>query len=79
MTKEDLSSAIKSIIEKELKSFSKLIPKDILSNVEKNIAPQIENIIEQSGFIKRSKYLNLKKIVEDLEKRLSELEKTKVD
>ena len=79
MTNEDLSSAIKSIIEKELKSFSKLIPKDILSNVEKNIAPQIENIIEQSGFIKRSKYLNLKKIVEDLEKRLSELEKTKVD
>jgi len=79
MTKEDLSSAIKSIIEKELKSFSKLIPKDILSNVEKNIAPQIENIIEQSGFIKRSKYLNLKKIIEDLEKRLSELEKTKVD
>ena len=55
MTNEDLSSAIKSIIEKELKSFSKLIPKDILSNVEKNIAPQIENIIEQSGFIKRSK------------------------
>ena len=51
MTNEDLSSAIKSIIEKELKSFSKLIPKDILSNVEKNIAPQIENIIEQSGFI----------------------------
>tara|TARA_B100001113_G_C21064687_1_gene602829 strand:- start:392 stop:631 length:240 start_codon:yes stop_codon:yes gene_type:complete len=79
MTNEDLSSAIKSIIEKELKSFSKLIPKDILSNVEKNIAPQIENIIEQSGFIKRSKYLNLKKIIEDLEKRISELEKTKVD
>ena len=79
MTNEDLSSAIKSIIEKELKSFSKLIPKDILSNVEKNIAPQIENIIEQSGFIKRSKYLNLKKIIDDLEKRLSELEKTKVD
>ena len=79
MTNEDLSSAIKSIIEKELKSFSKLIPKDNLSNVEKNIAPQIENIIEQSGFIKRSKYLNLKKIIEDLEKRLSELEKTKVD
>ena len=79
MTNEDLSRAIKSIIEKELKSFSKLIPKDILSNVEKNIAPQIENIIEQSGFIKRSKYLNLKKIIEDLEKRLSELEKTKVD
>ena len=79
MTNEDLSSAIKSIIEKELKSLSKLIPKDNLSNVEKNIAPQIENIIEQSGFIKRSKYLNLKKIIEDLEKRLSELEKTKVD
>ena len=35
MSEKDLSEAIKSIIEKELKSFSKLIPKDMISNVQK--------------------------------------------
>ncbi len=79
MSNEDLSKAIKSIIEKELKGISKLIPSDVLSNIEKNISPQIEDIIEQSGFVKRSKYRNLKKIIDDLEKRLSELEKTRAD
>ena len=79
MSNEDLSKAIKSIIEKELKGIGKLIPSDVLSNIEKNISPQIEDIIEQSGFVKRSKYRNLKKIIDDLEKRLLELEKTRAD
>ena len=79
MSNKDLSKAIKSIIEKEFKGISKLIPSDVLSNIEKNISPQIEDIIEQSGFVKRSKYRNLKKIIDDLEKRLSELEKTRAD
>ena len=75
MNEKDLSEAIKSIVEKELKSFSKLIPKDIISNIEEKISPEIENLIEQSGYIKKSKYKNLKRIINDLEERLSELEK----
>ena len=75
MSDKDLSEAIKSIIEKELKSFSKLIPKDIISNIEEKISPEIENLIEQSGYIKKSKYKNLERIINDLEDRLSELEK----
>ena len=75
MSDKDLSEAIKSIIEKELKSFSKLIPKDIISNIEEKISPEIENLIEQSGYIKNSKYKNLERIINDLEDRLSELEK----
>ena len=75
MSDKDLSEAIKSIIEKELKSFSKLIPKDIISNIEEKISPEIENLIEQSGYIKKSKYKTLERIVDDLEKRISELEK----
>lgn len=75
MSDKDLSEAIKSIIEKELKSFSKLIPKDIISNIEEKISPEIENLIEQSGYIKKSKYKNLKRIISDLEKRIIELEK----
>ena len=79
MSDKDLSKAIKNILEKELKSFSKLIPNDVLTNIGKNVSPQIENIIEKNGFVKKSKYQNLEKIIDDLEKRLSELEKVKAD
>ena len=44
MSNKDLSEAIKNILEKELKSFSKLIPNDVLTNIGKNVSPQIENI-----------------------------------
>ena len=79
MSDKDLSEAIKNILEKELKIVSKLIPTGVLKDLGNNISPQIENIIEQNGFIKKAKYQNLKKIIEDLEKRLSELENTKAD
>ena len=46
MDNKDLSEAIKSIIEKELKNFSKLMPLDLMLNIEKKISPEIENIIE---------------------------------
>ena len=37
MTEKNLSEAIKNILEKELKNFSKLIPNDVLKNIGKNI------------------------------------------
>ena len=75
MSNKDLSEALKQVIEKELNNFNKLLPKDIISNIEKRISPELENIIEQSGYIKKSKYENLEKIADDLEKRISDLEK----
>ena len=75
MTEKNLSEAIKNKLEKELKNFSKLIPNDVLKNIGKNASPQIENMIEKNGFVRKSKYQNLEKIIDDLEKRLSELEK----
>ena len=75
MTEKNLSEAIKNILEKELKNFSKLIPNDVLKNIGTNVSPQIENMIEKNGFVRKSKYQNLEKIIDDLEKRLSELEK----
>ncbi|MAV60798.1 MAG: hypothetical protein CMQ83_00335 [Gammaproteobacteria bacterium] len=75
MSNKDLSEALKRIIEKELTNFSKLLPKDIISNIEKKISPELENIIEKSGYIKKSKYESLEKIVDDLEKRINDLEK----
>ena len=75
MSDKDLSEALKNILEKELKAFSKLLPADIVSNIENKVSPQVEKIINQSGYIKKSKYENLEKIINDLEKRITELEK----
>lgn len=75
MSDKDLSEALKNILEKELKAFSKLLPADIVSNIENKVSPQVERIINQSGYIKKSKYENLEKIINDLEKRVKELEK----
>ena len=75
MSDKDLSEALKNILEKELKAFSKLLPADIVSNIENKVSPQVERIINESGYIKKSKYENLEKIINDLEKRITELEK----
>ena len=75
MDKPERRQDLKNIIEKELKAFSKLLPADIVSNIEKKVSPQVERIINQSGYIKKSKYENLEKIINDLEKRITELEK----
>ena len=75
MKDKNLTEALKSIIEKELKIFSALIPKDAFKNIEENISPQIEKIVEQSGYVKKTKYENLKRIIDSLEKRISDLEK----
>ena len=75
MSDKDLIQALKQIIEKELGRLNKLLPRDALSSIEKKIAPEIENIIEQSGYVKKSKYKNLEKIITDLEKRINDLEK----
>ena len=75
MKDKDLTEALKSIIEKELKIFSKLIPKDTVKNIEDSIFPQIEKIVEQSGYVKKTKYENLKRIIDNLEERISDLEK----
>ena len=74
MSDKKLSEALKSILEKELKTFSKLIPADVISGIEKKISPQVEKIIEQSGYVKKSKFENLEKLIDDLEKRIVELE-----
>ena len=75
MKDKNLSDALKNIIEKELKALSKLIPNDIMNNIEEGISEQVQNIIEKSGYVKKTKYQNLEKIIKDLEKRISELEK----
>jgi|TARA_B110000459_G_scaffold190603_1_gene225842 polyhydroxyalkanoate synthesis regulator phasin len=75
MSQNEVTKAIFSILEKELKNINKLIPGDLLKNLEKNIAPELNNVIEKSGYVSKSKYDSLNKIAKDLEKRISDLEK----
>ena len=75
MSQNEVTKAIFSILKKELKNINKLIPGDLLKNLEKNIAPELNNVIEKSGYVSKSKYDSLNKIAKDLEKRISDLEK----
>ncbi len=75
MDDKDLSKIIKNIIEKELKSLAKIMPSEVFTNLDKKIQPHINELIEKGGYIKKSKYENLERIIKDLEDRLSKIEK----
>ena len=75
MDDKDLSKIIKNIIEKELKSLAKIMPSEVFTNLDKKIQPHINELTEKGGYIKKSKYENLERIIKDLENRLSKIEK----
>ena len=78
MNQDELSKAIINIIKKETGALKDLLPSDLLENLEKIIRPDIENLIEKSGYVSKSKYEALEKLAEELEKRIIDLEiKTK--
>ena len=78
MNQDELSKAIINIIKKETSALKDLLPSDLLENLEKIIRPDIENLIEKSGYISNSKYEALERLAEELEKRIIDLEsKTK--
>ena len=75
MENKDLADVLKKIIDKELKNLSSIVPKSFTKDIVNKISPQIENIIENNGYVKKSKYKNLERIINDLELRIKELEK----
>ena len=78
MNQDELSKAIINIIKKETSKLKDLLPSDLLENLEKIIRPDIENLIEKSGYVSKSKYEALERLAEELEKRIIDLEsKTK--
>ena len=48
------------------------MPTDLLSNID--IAPEIEKLIEKSGYVSKSKYDSLNRIAQELEQRIIDLE-----
>ena len=74
MNQDELSKAIINILKKEMGSFKDILPSDLLQNLQKVIEPEIEKLIEKSGYVSKSKYIALEKLATNLEKRIIDLE-----
>ena len=74
MSQDELSKAVINILKKELGIVKDVLPSDLLQNLQKVIGPEIEKLIEKSGYVSKSKYTALKKLADDLEKRIIDLE-----
>ena len=78
MSQDELSKAIINILKKEMGAVKDILPSDLLQNLQKVIGPEIEKLIEKSGYVSKSKYRALEKLANNLEQRIIDLEnKTK--
>ena len=74
MSQDELSKAIINILKKEMGSVKDILPSDLLQNLQKIIGPEIEKLIETSGYVSKSKYRALEKLANNLEQRIINLE-----
>ena len=76
MSNDELTKAILNVFKKELGIMGDVLPTEILTSIKKNITPELEKLIEKNGYVSKSKYESLEKLVEQLEKRIIDLEET---
>ena len=62
MSQDELSKAIINILKKEMGSVKDILPSDLLYNLQKVIGPEIEKLIEKSGYVSKSKYRAIEKL-----------------
>ena len=74
MSQDELSKAIINILKKEMGSVKDILPSDLLQNLQKVIGPEIEKLIEKSGYVSKSKYRAIEKLANNLEQRIIDLE-----
>ena len=74
MSQDELSKAVINILKKEMGAVKDILPSDLLQNLQKVIGPEIEKLIEKSGYVSKSKYIALEKLADNLEKRIIDLE-----
>ena len=75
MNDNDLTKAILNVLKKELGSVGNILPAELLSTIRKKISPEIEKLVEKSGYVTKSKYDSLERLAQQLEKRIIDLEK----
>ena len=76
MNDNDLTKAILNVFKKELGSVGDILPSELLSSIRKKISPEIEGLIQKSGYVTKSKYETLERLAQELEKRIIDLEKS---
>ncbi len=74
MSQDELSKAVINILKKEMGAVKDILPSDLLQNLHKVIGPEIEKLIEKSGYVSKSKYEALEKLANNLEQRIIDLE-----
>ena len=74
MSQDKLSEAVINILKKEMGAFKDILPSDLLQNLQKVIGPEIEKLIEKSGYVSKSKYKALERLASNLEQRIIDLE-----
>tara|TARA_E500000178_G_scaffold21756_1_gene20339 strand:+ start:659 stop:898 length:240 start_codon:yes stop_codon:yes gene_type:complete len=74
MSQDELSKAVINILKKEMGAVKDILPSDLLQNLQKVIGPEIEKLIEKSGYVSKSKYKALEKLATNLEQRIIDLE-----
>ena len=74
MSQDELSKAVINILKKEMGAVKDILPSDLLQNLQKVIGPEIEKLIEKSGYVSKSKYEALEKLANNLEHRIIDLE-----
>ena len=75
MNDNDLTKAILNVLKKELGSVGNILPAELLSTIRKKISPEIEELVEKSGYVAKSKYDSLERLAQELEKRIIDFEK----
>ena len=75
MNDKDLTKAILNVFKKELGAIGDALPSELLNGIKKNITPEIEKLIERSGYVTKSKYDSLERLAQELEKRIIDLER----
>ena len=74
MSQDELSKAVINILKKEMGAVKDILPSDLLQNLQKVIGPEIEKLIEKSGYVSKSKYKALENLANNLEQRIIDLE-----
>ena len=75
MNDKNLTKAILNVFKKELGAIGDALPSELLNGIKKNITPEIEKLIERSGYVTKSKYDSLEILAQELEKSIIDLER----
>lgn len=76
MKDNELRDAVMNIIKKEIGAIGDVLPVEVINSLAGNLSKDFDGLIEQSGYVSRSKYETLKNIADRLEKRIILLEES---